>query len=124
MLDSATERTAPPLKWPAAFASRTIPVARAPFGITILPSTSTGEATVAEKFWPEEEVLEPSASSRTTEIVVSAGTMIVLGDSAARMADLAEPPGEPLGNTFVAESDVAAWAGGFWRAESTNRKLL
>src|SRR5260370_11988001 len=120
MLDSATERTAPPLKWPAAFASRTIPVARAPFGITILPSTSTGEATVAEKFWPEEEVLEPSASSRTTEIVVSAGTVMGLGDSAARMADLPEPPGEPLGDPCVPESDGAASPACFSRTEITN----
>jgi hypothetical protein len=80
-------------------------------GIAIRPSTSTGEETVAEKFWPVEEVLEPTGSSRTTEIAVSAG--ITRGRRAtASREDLPEldPAMEPFGESaeelFAAESEA------------------
>src|SRR5947209_20356270 len=86
MLASVNSSDAPPLKRPAAFASFTIPVACAPLGISVLPSTSTGALTVAEKFWPGVLVFEPIASSNTTAITVSAGTTIGLGRGAASFA--------------------------------------
>ena len=97
----------------ADFASRTTPVARAPFGIAIFPSISIGEETVAEKFWPVSEVFELSGSSRTTVIVVSAGTTSGFGVKASRIEDLSEDerlfgaPGAPLGELLDAESGVA-----------------
>src|SRR5262245_28480608 len=115
------ERTAPPLKRPADFASRMIPVARAPFGIATLPSTSTGAETVAEKFWPVVDVFEPIDSSKTTEIVASAGTTMGLVATASDLPEdelLEEASGEPL----VEASDVADWSAGFWQPETANRK--
>ena len=126
-LASEMESTAPPLKRPADLASRTIPVTRAPFGIATLPSTSTGEATVAEKFWPAAEVLEPIASSRTTVIVVSAGTTRGLA-TVSRAADLPEelePPDgleESFEESIADESEFAAWSAGFWQPESASNK--
>jgi len=127
-LASEMESTAPPLKRPADFASRTIPVTRAPFGIATLPSTSTGAAIEAEKFWPVAEVLEPIASSRTTVIVVSAGTTRDL-TTASRAADLPEelePPDGPLEESFeeslAVESEFAAWSAGFWQPQSASNK--
>ena len=76
------------------------------------PSTSTGEDTVAEKFCPVAEVLEPMASSKTTEIVVSAGT------TSGREVDSREPglpdardapmelSGESAEELFEAESEA------------------
>ncbi|PYV89384.1 MAG: hypothetical protein DMG90_11480 [Acidobacteria bacterium] len=49
---SLSRRTAPPLNRPRGLASTTVPVALAPDGITTLPSTSTGAATVAENDCP------------------------------------------------------------------------
>src|SRR6202140_4908295 len=46
---SRTSRIAPPLNLPKGFASTTVPRADAPAGITVLPSTVTGEASVALK---------------------------------------------------------------------------
>ena len=48
MLVSVSSSCAPPLKRPAGLASLTMPVARAPFGMASLPSTSTGSRTEAE----------------------------------------------------------------------------
>jgi hypothetical protein len=46
---SRSSRMAPPLNLPKGFASTTVPRADAPAGITVLPSTVTGEASVALK---------------------------------------------------------------------------
>src|SRR2546427_11057869 len=102
-LASEMESTAPPLKRPADLASRTIPVTRAPFGIATLPSTSTGAATEAEKFWPVAEVLEPIASSSKTVIVVSAGTIrgLKTASHAAGLPEQLEPPAKPREESFA-----------------------
>ena len=111
MLESTSERTAPPLKRPADLASRTTPVARAPLGTAIFPAISIGVETVAEKFCPDSEVFELSDSSRTTVMVVFAGTTNGLDERLSRMEDLPEddepflvPPGAPFGDEFEAES--------------------
>src|SRR5579863_6863560 len=107
MLLSETASTAPPLNRPADFASRTIPVARAPFGIATRPFTSIGEETVAAKVCPFDDVLEPTGSSSTTEIVVSAGIVIGFGENMPRPPDLfaeAEPPEFPAEEPLLAES--------------------
>src|SRR5258708_3590860 len=44
---SRTSRIAPPLNLPKGFASTTVPRAAAPAGITVFPSTATGETRVA-----------------------------------------------------------------------------
>ena len=44
---SRSSSKAPPLNRPKGFASTTVPLADAPAGITVLPSTLTGEARVA-----------------------------------------------------------------------------
>src|SRR5207249_7516344 len=66
--------TAPPLKRPSGLASTTVPEALAPEGITVLPSTSTGLATVAEKLWPGWLILDPTDSPSLTVIMVPVGT--------------------------------------------------
>jgi hypothetical protein len=103
------------LKRPADFASRTIPVARAPLGIAILPSTSIGEETVAEKFCPVEEILEPTDSSRTTVMGVSAGTTRSLGAIASRTPEFPEgfepfagPPEELLAAVLEESLDAVS----------------
>jgi hypothetical protein len=114
-LASDTERTAPPLNRPAGFALRTIPVTRAPLGIAILPSTSIGEETVAEKFCPVEEILEPIDSSRTTVMVVSAGTTTGFGAIASRTPEFLEgfepfvgPPEELLAAVLEESLDAVS----------------
>src|ERR1700738_626491 len=76
---SVSSRAAPPLKRPADLASLTIPVARAPLGIAIFPSTSTGLCTVAAKVSPLVLVLDERVWSNTTVRAVSAGTTSGLG---------------------------------------------
>src|ERR1051326_4366084 len=97
MLARVNSSDAPPLKRPAAFASFTIPVACAPLGIAVFPSTSTGALTVAEKFCPGVLVFEPIASSNTTAITVSAGTTIGFGRGGASFAAGLEALDDPSG---------------------------
>src|SRR5215813_4877791 len=98
MLARVSSREAPPLKRPAGLASFTRPVARAPLGIQTLPSTSMGAFTVAEKFCPGRLILDPTDSSKTTVITVSAGTTTGFGRAAASRAAVLEaeaPPAAP-----------------------------
>src|SRR4029077_13677978 len=83
MLVNVNSRDAPPLNRPAGLASFTMPEARAPLGMATLPSTSTGSLTEAVKVWPGWLILEPTGSSRTTEITVSTGTTMGRGRGAA-----------------------------------------
>src|ERR1041385_1953452 len=115
MLARASESTAPPLNRPADLASRTTPLARAPFGMATLPPISTGEATVAAKCWPLAAVLELSASARTTETVVAAGTTSGFGARACLTADFPEEAALPPGASLEAESGAEAWSADFWQ---------
>ena len=65
---------------------------------------------MAEKFCPVEEVLEPRGSSRTTVILVSAGTTRGLGGTGSRTLELFEelepftgPAEESFGEELFAE---------------------
>src|SRR5436305_3355061 len=69
---------APPLKCPMPCASTTVPRALAPAGMTSLPSTTTGSATVASKLWPGWLIFEPRASPKRTLSTVPSGTVYVL----------------------------------------------
>src|ERR1700680_1643487 len=111
---SSSSSTAPPLNRPAAFASFTIPEARAPLGIATLPSISTGASTVATNLWPVVLIFDPTASSRTTEIDVSAGTTIGLGFGAASLFADAELDGED-----DAVSEEAGWLADLAQPAST-----
>src|ERR1700686_870341 len=114
MLSNVSSSEAPPLKRPAGLAFLTTPVARAPLGIALLPSTSTGWLTVAAKFWPGELILEPTGSSRTTLITVSAGTTMGLGRGASALgAERADS--EDGDDEFASVAEDCCWAGGFWR---------
>src|ERR1700693_3986689 len=73
--------TAPPLNRPRGFASSTVPAAAAPVGITVLPSTASGLASVAVKLWPGALILEPTACPRRTVSTVPAGTINGFGGS-------------------------------------------
>src|SRR5579884_237282 len=73
---------APPLKRPRGAASATVPEAEAPAGMTALPSTSTGFATVAVKLSPELLIFDPTACARRTVMTVSAGITIGLSSAA------------------------------------------
>jgi hypothetical protein len=72
-----------------------------------------GEETVAEKFWPVEEILEPIDSSKTTVILESAGTTRRLD---AKFSG--EGFAEPLGESFDALSGVADGLLDFWQPET------
>jgi hypothetical protein len=77
-------------------------------GIATLPSTSTGAETVAEKFCPADEILEPRGSSRTTVIVVSAGITRGFGAMASRTPEFLEdfePVVGPAEELFAAVLD-------------------
>jgi hypothetical protein len=67
-----------------------MPEADAPAGITVLPSTSTGVATVAVKVWPAVLIFDPTALASRTVSTVPAGTTTGLGASACGF-DIAEP---------------------------------
>lgn len=112
MLVKVNESTAPPLKRPAAFASFTVPVARAPFGITTLPSISTGSCTVALKACPGVLVFEPTVSSKTTLISVSAGTTTGLA-SGARLGSALFASDFPASAAGDVVSEVACWSADF-----------
>jgi hypothetical protein len=72
-----------------------------------LPSISTGTSTVAENVWPVVLLFDPTGSSSTTEIAVSAGTTIGLGLDAASFLGDAEPDGEePVGDDASSELAV------------------
>ncbi|PYX09758.1 MAG: hypothetical protein DMG88_04680 [Acidobacteria bacterium] len=64
---------APPLKRPSGLASTTVPVALVSAGITVLPATSTGLVTVAEKLCPASLIFDPTACPSRTVIIVPAG---------------------------------------------------
>ena len=71
---------------------------------------------MAENAWPGVLILEPTAWSRTTEITVSAGTMIVFGGAGVsgwREADLDEledDPPEDFAASAEEPEDVASAA--------------
>src|SRR6266478_2646893 len=115
MLASVSSSDAPPLKRPAGLAFFTMPVARAPLGMATLPSTSTGSRTVAEKFWPGVLILEPTGSSSTTEITVSAGTTMGLGRGGASLAGLLElAPGSGVdGDEVASVAGACCWSAFF-----------
>src|ERR1700730_11347607 len=69
-----SSRIAPPLNLPKGFASTTVPRANAPAGITVFPSTVTGEARVALNDCPVELIFDPKDSPSLTVRVVPAGT--------------------------------------------------
>ena len=62
------------LNRPRGFASTTVPRASAPDGMTVVPSTSMGGATVALNDCPGLLIFEPTASPRRTVNIVPAGT--------------------------------------------------
>src|SRR5215471_8352377 len=112
MLVSSSDRTAPPLKRPAALASLTTPSARAPLGMATLPSISTGDSTVAENFSPEFGVFELMVWSKTTEMTVSAGTTRGFGSSARLTALFADSAAD--GDEFAFASGPPGWSAAFW----------
>jgi hypothetical protein len=73
MLFNLRLRVAPPLNRPEAWASVTVPTARVPTGITVLPLTTTGEENVASKLWPGSLILDPTDCTSLTRRVVPAG---------------------------------------------------
>jgi len=91
---------APPLKRPRGFASTTVPLAAAPAGIAVLPSTETGLASVAVKVSPAELIFEPTACPRRTVKTVPAGTIKARAGSGfmfdIAVLDMADPV-PPLG---------------------------
>src|ERR1700686_4726387 len=122
MLSNVSSSEAPPLKRPAGLAFLTTPAARAPLGIALLPSTSTGWLTVAAKFWPGELILEPTGSSRTTLITVSAGTTMGLGRGASALgaSALGVEESEDGADEFASVADC--WSAGFWQPPSKKRE--
>src|SRR6266849_3856202 len=123
MLARVSSSAAPPLNLPAGFASFTMPVALAPFGMATLPSTSIGSRTVAENCWPGVLILEPTVSSRTTEITVSAGTTMGLGLGGAcltaGLAELASAAGE---DELASVAAPCCWSVAFWHPDKAKRK--
>src|ERR1700719_1419370 len=123
MLASVSSSCAPPLKRPAGLASFTIPVARAPLGMATRPSTSTGSRTDAENCCPGALILEPTGSSSTTEITVSAGTTIGLGRGGASLAadwlELAPESGE---DEFASVAAACCWSAFFWHPASAKSR--
>ena len=78
--ESSTRRSvAAPLILPNAFASVTVPVTAAPFGITSLPSTCTGSATVAVNLSPLLFPFELTFSFSRTVSTVPSGKVTGLG---------------------------------------------
>src|SRR5216684_5976289 len=124
MLTSVSSSDAPPLKRPAGLASFTMPVARAPFGMATLPSTSTGSRTVAEKFCPGVLILEPTRSSNTTEITVSAGTTSGRGRGGASLAGLLElaPESGVDVDEFGSVAAACCWSALFWHPANANSR--
>src|SRR5215510_9404182 len=112
MLVSSSDNTAPPLNRPAALASLTTPSARAPLGMATLPSTSTGDSTVAVNFSPELAVFELIVWSSTTAMTVSAGTISGFGSSALLTALFADSPAD--GDEFAFASGPPGWSAAFW----------
>src|SRR5258708_38615042 len=95
-METETSRTcsmAPPLKWPMPLASTTVPRAGAPASITVLPSTVTGSATVAEKSWPAWLWLELRVSPSLTVMWVPSG--MTSARSSATGLVLSVPLGAP-----------------------------
>src|SRR5690348_13672474 len=92
---SVTRSTAPPLNRPRGAASATVPVAAAPAGITVLPATSTGFATVAEKLSPAWLVFDPTAWPSRTVMTVSAGTTMGFASAAWFLSPAAVRAGLP-----------------------------
>src|SRR6266404_1663723 len=124
MLTSVSSSDAPPLKRPAGLAFFTMPVARAPFGMATLPSTSTGSRTVAEKFCPGVLILEPTGSSSTTAITVSAGTTRGRGRGGASLAGLLElAPGSGVDeDEFGSVAAACCWSAFFWHPANANSR--
>src|SRR5260370_25078923 len=124
MVASVSSCCAPPLKRPAGLASLTMPVARAPLGMATLPSTATGWLTVAVNCWPEVLILEPTGSSNTTEITVSAGTTIGLGRGGASRAGLAElaPDSDDCEDEFGSVAAACCWSAFFWHPANANSR--
>src|ERR1700730_16422165 len=121
MLVRVNSSDAPPLKRPAGLASFTMPEARAPFGMASLPSTSTGSRTAAGQVCPGGLVFEPTGSSSTTEITVSAGTTIGFGRGGASLtAGLLEVAPESGEDEFA--SVAACWSALFWHPASANSR--
>src|SRR5215472_995535 len=109
-----TSRSAPPLKWPMALAATTVPCAAAPSLITVLPSTTTGSATVAEKPCPAWLVSELSDSPRRTVMCVPAG--IARGWAAGFLASVLLPPAAPPLAAEPGFSVELEGILGFWQA--------
>src|SRR6185312_8337058 len=80
-------------------ASTTVPRAAAPFSITVLPSISTGWATVAANSCPALLLLELSVSPSRTVITAPAGIVMVCltGLLAADLSDADLLPESPRG---------------------------
>ncbi len=75
-----------PLNFPADLASVTVPVARAPDGITCFPPTTTGAASETSKWSPGLLVFELTDWSAVTAISVPASTTMGLGARARLIA--------------------------------------
>src|ERR1700682_19719 len=118
MLVSVSSNAAPPLKRPAGLASTTLPVNRAPFGIAVFPSTSIASLKLASNFWPGWLIFDPTGSSRTTAINVSAGTTMGRGRGAGSFgADLAA---SCAGEAELLSLAACCWSALFW--QPTTRK--
>src|SRR5690242_13576376 len=104
---------APPLKRPSGCAATTVPVALEPSGITTVPPTSTGRATVAEKLSPDWLILDPNCCAVRTVITVPAGIVIGVASAAARVLRVGEGAAAVLDALEVSppEPGVAVAAG-------------
>src|SRR5256885_2292112 len=115
-----TWRRAPPLNRPRGCAATTVPCAVEPEGITTLPFTCTGCATVAENPCPSWLLFELSVSPRRTVITVPAGTVRAALDGLAGCAALlflvvALVPAWPEAGWLAGEDELllaAGWAAG------------
>src|SRR5205823_121909 len=123
MLVNSSASEAPPLKRPAALASRTTPSARAPFGMATFPPISTGDSMVTENLSPGWALFELTVWSRTTAITVSAGTTRGFGPSARFTALLADSATD--GDELAVESGPpeACWSAAFRPWQPTISKL-
>ncbi|MGC2828257.1 MAG: hypothetical protein WB994_01325, partial [Candidatus Acidiferrum sp.] len=75
-------------------------------GITTLPSTSTGDSTVAVNVWPVSLIFDPTVSSSTTAIHVSVRTTMGIGFASA--SRLEEPSRDGEEEDDAVEGDDAS----------------
>src|SRR6266849_8339608 len=86
--------------------------------MAVLPSTSMGWLTVAAKVWPGVLIFDPTASSRTTVITVSAGTTTGLGRGGASAFGVDFADSESGADEFASVAEDCCWSAGFWQPPS------